>query len=368
MSGLARSLCWLVSFGFFSNLAFATEVLHDYWQLSDYLRSHPEQVTLSKAFSSQVQNPAVPPSLTRQQPVKIAVIYPGEQVSDYWHRNIFAFESRMKELAIPYQLTSYFTKPSLEPREQSRYLFAALKSEPDYLVFTLDSRRHKKFIERTVSKGKPKIILQNITTPLKAWQDKQPFFYVGFDHATGSRMLADYYRTALPQRADYAVLYFSRGYISAARGDTFIDAMLGAGNKQLRTSYYTKANRASAYQAALSALKEYPQLDFFYACATDVALGAADAIKQLGLQGKIQVNGWGGGSSELEAIENGELDVTVMRMNDDTGIAMAEAIKLDLQNQPVPLVYAGELKLITKGLSQQKVTALKHRAFRYSGI
>ena len=42
------------------------------------------------------------------------------------------------------------------------------------------------------------------------------------------------------------------------------------------------------------------------------------------------INGWGGGSAELEAIERGDLDVTVMRMNDDTGIAMAEAIKWDL--------------------------------------
>lgn len=367
MGSLGRILSWLITFGLWSHLAFATDVLRDYWPLSDYLNAHPEQIPLSKSFSAMVQQPAVRLSANRHEPVRVAVIYPGEQVSDYWRRNIFAFEARMKELDIPYQLTSYFTKPSQEAREQSRYLFKALKSDPDYLIFTLDTLRHRKFIERTVSKGKPKVILQNITTPLKAWQDKQPFFYVGFDHATGSQMLADYYSHAFPYDTEYAVLYFSKGYVSAARGDTFISAMDKYRNKTLSTSYYTKANRSSAYQAALSALKEYPQLDFFYACATDVALGAADAIKQLGLQGKIQVNGWGGGSSELKALESNELDVTVMRMNDDTGVAMAEAIKLDLQNQPVPLVYSGEMKLITKRSSKQLLNTLKRQAFRYSG-
>lgn len=367
MDNLLIKLNSVLIIGLFSSFVMAADSLQDYWELNEFLITHPEQIQLSKTFSAQVQLPAQPQRIKIKRPLKVAVIYPAEQVSDYWRRNISAFESRMAELAIPYQLEPFFTKPSLEPREQSRHLFDALKTDPDYLIFTLDTLRHKKFIDRIVSKGHPKIILQNITTPLKAWQDKQPFFYVGFDHATGSRMLADYYKAAFPRRAEYGMLYFSKGYVSAARGDTFIDAMQSTKAIKLRTSYYTKANRESAYQAALLALKENPNLDFFYACATDVALGAVDAIKQMGLQNKIQVNGWGGGSAELEAIEKGDLDVTVMRMNDDTGVAMAEAIKLDQQSKPVPLVYSGELVLVTKGSSKEQVTALKHRAFRYSG-
>ncbi|MGF1761378.1 substrate-binding domain-containing protein [Photobacterium sagamiensis] len=366
MDNLLIKLNFVLVIGFFSSLVPAADPLHDYWGLSEYLTTHPEQIPLSIAFSAQVQLPAHPTIFRAKQPLKVAIVFPAEQVSDYWRRNILAFESRMTELAIPYQLEPFFTKPSLEPREQSRNLFEALKSDPDYLIFTLDTLRHKKFIERVVSKGRPKIILQNITTPLKAWQDKQPFFYVGFDHATGSWMLADYYKAAFPRSADYGMLYFSKGYVSAARGDTFIDAMQSAEAIKLKTSYYTKANRESAYQAALSTLREYPNLDFFYACSTDVALGAVDAIKQLGLQNKVRVNGWGGGSAELEAIENADLDVTVMRMNDDTGVAMAEAIKLDQQSRPVPLVYSGELVLVTKGISKGRLNTLKHRAFRYS--
>ncbi len=64
----------------------------------------------------------------------------------------------------------------------------------------------------------------------------------------------------------------------------------------------------------------------------------------------ILVNGWGGGSAELEAIARGDLDVTVMRMNDDTGIAMAEAIKWDLAEtwQQFPTVYSGDFEVVTK--------------------
>ncbi len=99
-------------------------------------------------------------------------------------------------------------------------------------------------------------------------------------------------------------------------------------NFALKSSFYTKSDKESAYQAAKISIEKDKDLNFIYACATDVALGAADAIHESGRD--ILLNGWGGSSAELEAIEKGDLDVTVMlRMNDDTGIAMAEAIKWD---------------------------------------
>ncbi len=92
-------------------------------------------------------------------------------------------------------------------------------------------------------------------------------------------------------------------------------------------------------------------IKFIYACSTDIALGVIEVLKQRNLLGKIEVNGWGGGgNSELEAIEKGELDITVMRMNDDNGVAMAEAIKLDLENKSslVPTIYSGDFAVLKK--------------------
>jgi autoinducer 2-binding protein LuxP len=111
-------------------------------------------------------------------------------------------------------------------------------------------------------------------------------------------------------------------------------------------------------------LEQNGDLDFIYACATDVAFGVSSALKDLNRQ-DIVVNGWGGGS-ELEAIEKGDLDFTIVRMTDESGIAMAEAIKLDLQNQPVPLVYSGKYELFTKDDSPQRLEKLRAQATRYS--
>lgn len=179
----------------------------------------------------------------------------------------------------------------------------AIRNKSGYLIFTLDTGRHRKFIEHVLNSPDTKLILQNITTPLKAWSQNQPFMYVGFDHATGSRALASHFKSRFPRGGDYSVLFFSQGYISAARGDTFIEAMSNEGEAyQLRSSFYTKASRQSGYEAAKNALSQGHNLSFIYTCSTDVALGATDAIKELGRK-DIVINGWGGGSAELEAIQ-----------------------------------------------------------------
>ena len=79
--------------------------------------------------------------------------------------------------------------------------------DTDYLVFTLDLKKHSKFVQRILGKKKPKLILQDITTPLKEWGNKQPFLYVGFDHVIGSRMIADYYMKNIKAKSKYALLY-----------------------------------------------------------------------------------------------------------------------------------------------------------------
>ncbi|UPQ89847.1 autoinducer 2-binding periplasmic protein LuxP [Vibrio sinaloensis] len=348
-----------------SVLAQATQVLNGYWQYNEYLDAHPKQRQLTEQMSEAVRLPPTPLNTPQDKAISISVVYPGQQVSDYWVRNIKAFEMRLEELGIRYSINQVFTRPNVDVRQQSLSLLDAIQNNTDYLIFTLDTTRHRKFIEHLLSSTETKLILQNITTPVRAWQDNQPFMYVGFDHINGTQVLEQYYQTAVPKGSRYSVLYFSEGYVSDARGDSFIEEMTHQNGYQLSSSFYTQATRQSGYQAAKNALEKDSELSFIYACSTDVALGAADALQELDRKG-VLINGWGGGTAELEAIADGALDVTVMRMNDDTGIAMAEAIKWDMEGKRVPQVYSGDFELVTSQDSTRKINQLKQRAFRYS--
>lgn len=336
--------------------------------VSEFVQAHPEQVPLMDDFNARVKASGKRCKQSAARTVQIAFIYPGLQVSDYWRRSISSFKKRMDEIGISYSIKEYYSKPVVDQGLQSQQIEEALESDPDYLVFTLDVFKHKEIIERILYRKRPKLILQNVTTPLKEWEGRQPFMYVGFDHAIGSRMLADYYMNKFGGKGQYGLLYYSKGYVSTMRGDTFQRAIAENSEIRLRASAYTDGKINDAYTAATEFLENY-DLDFLYTCATDIAIGAIQALEASGKSDSVLVNGWGGGSTELDAIMDGMLDVTVMRMNDDNGVAMAEAVCLDAtgRGDMVPTIFSGEMALVEKGISREALDTLIRKAFRYSG-
>ena len=352
----------------FTNALFAQ--IGDYQLVKEYFEKNPRQKDISSFFKNIVKNLPIALKSKQEKPVKIVIVYPGRQVSDYWRRSKVSFQKRLDELGIKYEMKDYFTKPAVEIKEQAKQILSAIKEDADYLIFTLDAKKHTKFIERVLSRRKPKLILQNITTPKISWGSKQPFLYIGFDHVEGSLRLAEYYLRKTQGIGNYAVLFGSNGYVSYMRGYQFIKYLKKNSDLKLLETYYTDFDREKAKNAVLDLLKRHKNLKFIYACSTDIAIGAIEALKEKGMLSKIAINGWGGGSSELEAIKKREMDVTVMRMNDDNGVAMAEAIKLDLEGRgdKVPLIYSGDFELVEKDISKSRLDELKKRAFRYSGF
>lgn len=340
-----------------------------YWTLDEYIHIYPEQSLLMDRFSSYVRSDYIPLQREQRRPLSILVVYPGLQVSDYWRRSLSSFEARMKEIGIKYNMSFHFTKPGEEEfKTQSLLLEEAAKTNFDFLVFTLDAMRHKGMIGRILVQGKTKAILQNITTPIRSFGRKQPFLYVGFDHVEGTRLLAEEYKRRFPAGARYAIFYAEKGYVSSMRGDTFLQEMSGQENMKLVASYYVPFDVKKSHKAAMELLAEHEDIDFIYASSTDIAHGIIEALKETGRIDEVVVNGWGGGQSELDAIEAGEMDFSVMRMNDDNGVAMAEALRLFLlgRENDVPTVFAGEFKLVDKNVPAERLKKWKEYAFRYS--
>ncbi len=344
-----------------------------YYTLDEFLENNSIEKEHFESFRLIVQEKAVPLANGIQgNSIRIAMVYPGNQKSDYWTRSVSSFSARMDELKIQYELIEFFSRPGAVDRDiQEEQINEALQSDPDYLVFTLAVSRHKELIERIITIGRPKLIIQNITTPLKEWYRNQPFLYVGFSHKLGTEeILIPEFLKRTEGQGSYAMLYYAKGFVSEQRGNTFIKYMDENSDLELKSAFYTDGQFDKAREATIELLDNYPDIDFIYACSTNIALAAVEVLEDRGLKNKILVNGWGGGSAELDSIMNGRLDFTVMRMNDDNGIAMAEAIKLDVSGDGnrVPTVYSGDFVLVSNETSYSELNRLRMRAFRYSGI
>lgn len=339
----------------------------DFVSLEQLYRSNPAEARKERLFSDRIKQPAI--RYDDAGTVRISIVYPGEQISDYWRRSVTSMTSRLDEIGIKYEIDRTFTLPGRELARQANLLMEALNRDPDYLIFTLDALEHGNFIEQIIARDRVKLILQNITTPVRRWQNRQPFLYVGFDHHEGTRMLAERYIQLTGGTARYAILFGTRGYVSEMRGEGFKAYLNDHPGMQIVDAFYVGFDREAARKATLDLLSRHDDIDFIYCVSTDIALGAADALIETGRQDDILINGWGGGASELEAIDDNRIDFTVMRINDDNGVAMADAILLDRMQRrnEIPLVFSGEMVLIDGETSPDTLEELEKRSFRYSG-
>ncbi len=331
--------------------------------------SNIKEEKIIRDFKKLVEEKSIPLKSLQSKEILIYMIYPGSQISDYWRRSKVSFEKRLQELNVKYKLVDYFFDENIKSKNEGKFLFTALQDSTDYIIFTLDAKKHMKFIETILSKEKPKLLLQNITKPIKGLA-KQPMLYDGFDHNIGSIILAKEYLKRIGKNGKYGILYGTVGYVSSQRGDSFKNYMKNNSNLKLLDSYYTGFNKQKAKETTIDLLNNHKDISFIYACSTDIALGAVEVLEERGLVGKVLVNGWGGGSDELKSIQEHKLNFTVMRINDDNGVAMAEAIKLDISNNAdkIPKVYSGDFELITQETDKDQLFKVKEKAFRYSGI
>lgn len=339
-----------------------------FYTVREYMLKHPEQAWKYDHFVNIVRSQPEPLKAMNVRPVKIAVVYPALQASDYWRRSVKVLEKRLNELNVNYTMTTYFSRPSGDTRLQLAQLAQAAAEGADFIIVSADSAQMRGAVGRLLFEGKHKIIVQNITTPLKEWEPKQPLIYTGFDHMTGSGMLADAMAAMSTGNTSYAVLNCSAGEVGWLRTKGFRERLRRHGEYTGKAEYITDFDREKARSATKEIIRKYPDIGFIFACSTDIAVGAAEALRELRAD-KVILNGWGGGDAELKLISEKELDLTVMRMNDDSSVAAAEAVKFVVsgREKEVPTVFSGDFSLVTSADSADRIKNLRMNAFRYSG-
>lgn len=317
-------------------------------------------------FRTSVSNAPDPYQGKKHRPVKIATIYPDQQTSDYWRRNLTSMTARLDDLHIAYRWDHYSSRPQ-QVRQQEMQLTEALAHRPDFLVISINSPRIRKLLSRVLYQGTTQVIIPNQTTANEHWKEFSPLLYTGFDHQEGSRMLATYLFDKHGSEARYAIICGTRGKVSELRTQGFHQIAIKRHAAPPVAEYYTDQDPQRIAQAATDILTTYPQLDFIFCTTTDIALTTAETIDTLNRKGTVSVNGWGGGEDELEALKQGNLTTTVMRMNDDTGVSIAEAIKYILEGREdqIPNQFSGEMALLSVDNLCQ-IDVLKKQAFRYS--
>jgi autoinducer 2-binding protein LuxP len=334
----------------------------------------PEQVTKPgtlEALQAAVAADPVKVSVAIDDPIQIALIYPSADTSDFFNRNYAAFTTRLNELGIPFETTEFATRMN-EGELQNQFVAQAVNDADiwDFVMYApSELMAQGDNIQRLVDTDGFTTMIWGNHTPLKDLT-KQPVTWFNFDSPSGAQAICQFMIGELGNDKSYALIRGIPGSIDNLRSQTFADCVEENGNWTKVAEQYADFNREKGYSAMEQSMTAFPEVEVIHNANTAMGIGAVEAQIASDKTDAFFTTAWGGTSLELDAIREGTLDATPMRMSDDIGAAAAEAVKAVLEGRTdeLPLVFLGRMSIAHKGLSAEEIDALEKEAFRYSGL
>lgn len=319
------------------------------------------------SFMERVRADASPMNTRPDETIKIAIMFPSLETSDAWARLNISMQERLRELNVPFEITEYMIRPD-EHERQSTQFEQVLSGNFDYAVVGPSEYQVQKGSLERLAAEIPTLVM-NVVNPFvdTLGTDRQPLTHVGFDHTVGAEELCKWTIEETGGEGKFALLHYVPGLIDTQRSQYFADCVQENSNMELVAGFEANGDRELAFTGANAILSRHPDIKMLHSGSTAVALGALAAATERGVLDDLIINGWGGGADELASIIDGGLKVTAFRVNDDWGVAVAEAIRSHLEGEDVPLVLAATIKTIDYRMSAEEVRAETDYAFRYSG-
>ncbi|MCY4451023.1 MAG: substrate-binding domain-containing protein [Immundisolibacterales bacterium] len=334
-----------------------------YWEYYEVT----DEATL-EAFQAIVGKPGAAMANPPAEPVKIAFIYPSQDVSDFWLRNYQAMMARLEEMGIPAEDTQFASDVG-DHIVQATYTDQVEQEDFDYVVFgPTELRVQQDNIKRLIDKPDTEVIVWNFTVVPQAWGSAQPLAYLSFSHLAGALIMCDYVLKKLGTEGTMALVRGIPGAIDDQRSGGFRDCVTGQSDWQVAYEHVGMFERERGYTGTQQILQAYPEVELIHNANTAMAMGSISAVQEAGSD--VKVTAWGGTGDELEALRHGELWATPMRMSDDVGVATAEVVRAHLEGRTddIPLVSLGRITIVSGETGADVVDAMEREAFRYTGI
>ena len=356
---MRRSFCFsvLVCFSMFSVAADMSLYLMDG---EDFYHASPRQTSLAEQFSATVKAAPLPIRFNQAHPVRIAILLFGEKDAVENQALLFTFKRRMRELGIDYRLDTY-ADSSVRKDDVTLY-FKMVSAEPDYIVMTKFGFMQRRFIERFLASGKSKVILYDFASPLTHWVNDPPLIYIGVDQKLATKRLVDYLDRHLPKTSQISAIVSADSYMEQVRCNLFLDEIASHGRK-VRSIKVIPDSRAYAFQSANMLLNE-GKTDFIFSCSQEISEGVVSALQQKGIS-RVKTNAWKPWFHPSEDVKQA-IKASVLFHKDDLSIAVAEAIKLDLEGQNIPLLYMSGFDVVGTQDGAHNMQLMVEKMYPYS--
>ncbi|AEF56415.1 substrate-binding domain-containing protein [Marinomonas posidonica] len=338
--------------------SFAEEVMTE----QSFFQLLPQQSPLSEQFTTLVNSPPNPLRISQQEPIRVVFLLFGDV--DGWQNRLMlrAFKKRMRELGVVYRLDTYVDRSGYGTDFIAH--LPVIEMESDYIIATQFNASLRRLFERFLIQGQGKLILFDFATPIVHWLPRPPLMYVGFDQFKTVQMLASYLDRQLSSTARISALVLPESYLGQMRCDGFLDEMNRYGREV--ESIYIVADDVQQAAKRTETLLSNQETDFIFSCSQNIAAGVLQVLRKNEAYNRVQTNVWGAFSAQLVELKGHHIKANTLFYWDDLSIAIAEAIKLDLEGRNLPNLYMARSPLLPEDIDPESLGLMLQQAYHYS--
>ena len=208
---------------------------------------------------------------------------------------------------------------------------------------------------RAASAGIPLVVIDS------GMDFDQRVSFVSTDNRQGGVLAARRMGELLHGRGTVAVLGIAAGSGSGLERESGFQETMRAEfpNIQIAGYQFTESDRTRALTVAEDFLTRFPALDGLFASNESSAVGAARAVTNRGLRGKVHVVGFDSSSDLIQAVRDGSVDALVVQQPFRMGYEGVRAAVAALRHQPVaPRIDTGTVMVSRDNLDSPEVQRL----------
>ncbi len=277
-----------------------------------------------------------------QEPARIICIPKIiDSENDFWVQLLDGVRMAAEEYGM--ELTVMAPKRETDIEEQIRMIYEAIEQKPDAIILTPSSyERTAQAAEAVCDSGIPLILMDSdVDTERKISK-------VSTDNIKAGRIQGECARKFLDSDSGIVVVAHVKGSSTALEREKGLREGLGEFAGNIVETIYSDSDYEKGYEKMKELLEEREDITVVIGLNEYSAVGAARAIKALGLQERITMVGFDSSLEEIQLLEEGIFAGIVIQNPYKMGYLAVEAADHLIQGERVPLQIDSGSKLITR--------------------
>lgn len=229
-----------------------------------------------------------------------------DEKNDFWSALVQGAQIAAKEYNVEVSIVG--PEAEIEYEAQGRMIREAVSKKPDAVILAPSSYTETlEYAKQVEDAGIPLVLVDSVMA------EEIGSGVIATDNVEAGRKLGQYIAENLPENLCVGVVAHVKGSSTATEREQGLREGLGELEERIVDVVFGDSDYEKSYQVTKQMLERYPDMNVIVGVNEYSAVGAARAVRDLGLSGKIRMIGFDSSLEEVGYLEDGLFDAIVMQ-------------------------------------------------------